>query len=258
MKFFVLLLISNLAYAELMHTDGTGLRDKPLAFSAEQSKAMFENNKQLCKVDCVHDFGVTLGQANGIKAYSNCQSQCVNPEFSFLNLTTGEVTIHKENPKDNNLHYIGLINQCVEYARRWWMINKNITFGSIDSAHEIIYLAEGKNIRTNKNFPLARSINGTATRPPKIGDLVIYYPDRKNPLWLHGHVAVVVDVDKKFRHISLAEENYDNKKWQEPKKYARKISLFKVNGHYTLIDVAPRSFQNTSGGGISGWIYPKN
>ncbi len=257
MRCLLLLLISNFAFAQLENTDGVGLREKPPVFSAEQSKSMFEKNQQLCTSDCVHEFGITLGQANGIKAYSNCQSQCVHPEFSFLNLTTGEVSIHKESPKDDNLHYIGLINQCVEYARRWWMVNKNITFGSIDSAHEIIYLSEGKNIRTNENFPLARSINGTATRPPKIGDLVIYYPDRANPLWLHGHVAVVVEVDKKLRHVSLAEENYDNEIWQNPNKYARKISLFKVNGHYTLIDVAPGSNQNTTGAEISGWIYPK-
>lgn len=258
MRLLLLLIISNISIAQLDNTDGNGLRDKPPAFSKEESSLRFEKNKQLCDVDCVHDFGATLGQSNGVEAYSNCQSQCVNLEFSFLNLTTGKVTIHKQNPKDDNLHYIGLINQCVEYARRWWMKNNNITFGSIDSAHEIIYLTEGKNIRTNKNFPLARSINGTATRPPKIGDLVIYYPDRNNPLWLHGHVAVVVDVDKKLRYVSLAEENYDNKKWKRHNKYARKISLFKVNGHYTLIDVAPGSHQNTSGAEISGWIYPKD
>lgn len=257
MKIFSLLLISNLSFAQLANTDGSGLRDKPLAFTSKQSTAMFENNKQLCKTDCVHDFGTILGQANGIKAYSNCQSQCINPEFSFLNLTSGEVTIHKENPKDDNLHYIGLINQCVEYSRRWWMINKGITYGSIDSAHEIIYLTEGENIRSNKKFPMARSINGTAKRPPKTGDLIVYYPDRNNPLWRHGHVAVVVEVNLNKGTVSLAEENYDNQKWQEPNKYARKISLFNVNGSYTLLDVSPNNRANLTGGEISGWIYPK-
>ena len=252
-----MLIISNYTVAQMADTDGIGLRDKPSAFSVEQSKAMFEKNKKLCKVGCVYDFGITLGESNGVKAYSNCQSQCVNPEFSFLNLTTGEVTIHKDNPTDDNLHYIGLINQCVEYSRRWWMINKGITYGDIDSAHEIIYLAEGKNIRTNESFQLARSINGTATRAPKIGDLVIYYPDRNNPLWLHGHVAVVVDVNLKKGSVSLAEENYDNKKWKKPKKYARKISLFEVNGQYTLIDVSPNKKSNKTGAEISGWVYPK-
>jgi len=257
MKFIALLLCSSFTMAQLPNTDGQGLRDKLPAFSPEQSKTMFERNKLLCEDECVHPFGEVLGQASGIKAYSNCQSQCVHPEFSFLNLTTGEVTLHKENPKDDNLHYIGLINQCVEYARRWWMVNKNITFGSIDSAHEIIYLTNGKNIRTGESFPLARSINGTATRAPKIGDLIVYYPDRKNPLWRHGHVAVVVQVDLDNGVVALAEENYDNKKWQKPNLYARQISLFNVNGHYTLLDVHPNSKNNKTGAEISGWIYPK-
>jgi hypothetical protein len=250
-------MICNGAIAQLNDTDGLGLRDKPTAFTQQQSTAMYEQNKLLCDVDCVHDFGTVLGESKGAKAYSNCQSQCVKAQYSFLNLTSGEVTVHKQNPKDENLHYIGLINQCVEYVRRWWMINNNITFGSIDSAHEIIYLTEGKNILTNKNFPLARSINGTAKKPPKIGDLVVYYPDRSNPLWRHGHVAVVVDVDLKAGTVALAEENYDNKKWQQANEYARKISLFNINGHYTLLDVSPNSMNNRTGAEISGWIYPK-
>lgn len=258
MRYLLLLLISNMGIAQLEHTDGLGLRDKPPAFTQEQSTAMLETNKQLCATDCVNEFGKVLGKANGIEAYSNCRSECVKSEFSFLNLTTGEVTVHKSNPKDDNLHYIGLINQCVEYSRRWWMINKGITYGSIDSAHEIIYLTEGKDIRSNKTFPLARSINGTATRPPKIGDLMVYYPDRNNPLWRHGHVAVVVGVDLKQGSVNLAEENYNNKKWQKPNQYARQISLFNVNGHYTLIDVEPGKSKNTGGGEISGWIYPRS
>jgi hypothetical protein len=254
-----MLLLSTASFAQfqLEHTDGTGLRNKPPAFSKEQSQSMFAHNKLLCKDNCVNDFGLVLGQANGVKAFSNCQSQCVNPEFSFLSLTTGEVSIHKKSPKDDNLHYIGLINQCVEYARRWWMINNDITFGSIDSAHEIIYLTEGKNIRTNDNFPLSRSINGTAKTPPKVGDLIVYYPDRSNPLWRHGHVAVVVEVDIDKGSVALAEENYDNKVWQDSQHYSRKISLFQVNGRYTLIDVEPGSSSNNTGAEISGWIYPK-
>ncbi|MBL4659653.1 MAG: CHAP domain-containing protein [Alcanivoracaceae bacterium] len=255
---FLFAMVTNISFAQLDNTDGEGLRDKPPPFTTEQNKTIFENSIKLCKSNCVHDFGIELGQANGVKAYSNCQSQCINPMFSFLNLSTGEVTVHVQNPKNDNLHYIGLINQCVEYARRWWMINKNITFGSIDSAHEIIYLTEGKNIRTNQNFPLSRSINGTAKSPPKIGDLVVYYPDRNNPLWHYGHVAVVVDVNLEQGSVSLAEENYDNKKWQKTHQYARQISLFNINGHYTLIDIAPNSNKNSSGGEISGWIYPKD
>jgi hypothetical protein len=136
------------------------------------------------------------------------------------------------------------------------MKNLGITFGSIDSAHEIIYLPEGTDIRTKASFPLARSINGTAIRPPRKGDLVVYYPDRDIPEWRHGHVAVVVDVDEEQGVVSVAEENYDNDPWQDPKAFARQISLFRINGRYTLLDVPPDGTKNEGGGRISGWIYP--
>ena len=257
MKLSLLILFSTSLLAQSIATDGYGLIDKPEPFTTEQNQSMFEQGKQMCSNNCVNDFGTALGESQGVKAYSNCQSQCIYPEFSFLNLATNEVTIHAENPKDKNLYYIGLVYQCVEYARRWWMINNGITFGSIDSAHEIIYLDEGKNIRTNENFPLARSINGTARIAPKKGDLLVYYPDRNNPLWRHGHVAVVVDVDEQQGWIALAEENYNNKLWQNPESYSRKISLFKTNGYYQILDIEPGMSENTSGGLISGWIYPQ-
>lgn len=256
MKLVGLLLIGNLAFAQLPHTDGKGLLEKPEPYSKEAGKTLFEEGTQLCDSNCVSDFGTLLGESRGVKAYSNCKSRCIRPEFSFLDLTTGEVSIHKKDPKDENLHYIGLVYQCVEYARRWWMINKNITFGSIDSAHEIIYLTEGENIRTNKTFPLARSINGTAKKPPQVGDLIVYYPDRSNLLWRHGHVAVAVDVNLQQGWVAVAEENYDNKTWLQPDQYSRKISLFSINGYYTLLDIAPGKSSNPTGGLISGWVHP--
>ena len=36
------------------------------------------------------------------------------------------------------------------------------------------------------------------------------YPNRTDPEWRHGHVAVVVAVDLDQGHVALAEENYDN------------------------------------------------
>ena len=242
--------------AELPHTDGYGLAAKPEALSNDASKKVYEKGVQSCSDDCVKPFGDKLGIADGAISYSNCKSTCIKPEYSFLNLTTAEITVHTKDPKDSNLHYIGVIYQCVEYARKWWMLNKGTTFGSIDSAYEIIYLTEGKDIRTNEKFPLGRSINGTANRPPQRGDLIIYSADRTNPDWRHGHVAVVVDVDLQNGSVSIAEENYSNESWQQADKFARKIQLFEVSGKYTLMDVDVNSNSNPTGAAISGWIYP--
>jgi len=141
------------ATVELANTDGYGLLAKPAPLSSEEGKALYENGLKACSDSCVTPFGQTLGAVDGAISYSNCKSTCIKPEYSFLNLKTNEITLHTKDPKDNNLHYIGVIYQCVEYARKWWMLNKGITFGSIDSAFEIIYLTEGKNIRTNEKFP---------------------------------------------------------------------------------------------------------
>jgi len=81
--------------------------------------------------------------ADGVEGRSNCVSICIRPEYSFLDLQSGAVSVRPEDPKQDNLRYIGVTYQCVEYVRKWWMKNKGITFGRIDSAYEIIYLTEG-------------------------------------------------------------------------------------------------------------------
>jgi hypothetical protein len=67
-------------------------------------------------------------------------------------------------------------------------------------------------------------------------------------------VAVAVDLEKGI--VALAEENYDNRLWQNPNAFARQIRLFEVSGRYTLLDVAPNASQNPEGGRIAGWVYP--
>jgi hypothetical protein len=241
---------------DLPHTDGYGLLPKLPPLGHEESARLFAGGKQSCEGPCTTPFGTVLGIADGAEGRSNCTSTCVRLEYSFLDLESGAVSVQQEDPKQSNLRYIGVTYQCVEYVRKWWMKNKGITFGSVDSAYEIIYLTEGSRIRSQESIPLARSINGTARRPPKRGDLVIYYADRSDPEWRHGHAAVVVAVDLEKGIVALAEENYDNRPWQDPKAFARQIRLFEVNGRYTLLDVAPNASQNPEGGRIAGWIYP--
>jgi len=253
----VTMFTTSAAEVNLPNTDGYGLVEKlePLSKSDNQKLGLI--GRQSCANKCVTPYGTILGEVDGVIAYSNCKSRCVKPEYSYMNLKTKEVTNHKEIPTDKDLHYVGVIHQCVEYSRKWWMHNLGITYGSIDSAFEIIYLTEGKDIYTNEKFPLGRSINTTAKRPPQRGDLVIYGADRTIPVWRHGHVAVVVGVDLNKGIVSLAEENYNNQPWQDPKHFARQIQLFEVSGRYTLLDINVGEHSNKGGAAISGWIYPK-
>jgi len=70
-------------------------------------------------------------------------------------------------------------------------------------------------------------------------------------------VVVVVDVNLKRGTVAYAEENYNHKKWGNPKKYAHKTNLFEGNGHITLIDVSFNKGNHKTGREISGLIYPK-
>lgn len=241
----------------LPYTDGSGLAPEPERPKILSKEVQYALSKASCDTGCVTDFGALLGEADGAKSYSNCKSTCFTPAYSFLNLNTLKVSIHKSDPKNQDLHYIGVVHQCVEYAREWWMINKGISFPSIDYAYQIIYLTHGFNIRTKAKFPLGRSINGTASIPPKRGDLLIYGPRFEDPNWQAGHVAVVVKVDLKKGELFVAEENYDNKKWQKPTAYARKIQIGKDKGGYRVIDLAPGESGTAKSGKILGWIYPE-
>ena len=246
---------SGLASA-LPHTDGYGLLAKPAPLAEATRKQAYAQAKQACDVGCVTPAGKLLGTADHVPAYSNCQSTCARSEFSFMDLRNKTISLHRKPPADKQQHYVGLSYQCVEYARRWWMTNLGITFGDVDSAHEILYLTEGEAIYSNAKFPLARSLNGTAKRPPKRGDLLIYYPNPNDPKWRHGHVAVIVGVDLARGWVNVAEQNYNNLPWAKPQQYARQLRLFNVGGRYHIEDIASDKTSNPNGGLISGWIYP--
>ncbi|AUB84788.1 hypothetical protein THSYN_15060 [Candidatus Thiodictyon syntrophicum] len=242
----------------LPDTDGDGLLRQPPAFELADIKHYFSIGKDACTVGCATSFGTVLGAADGVPAQSNCTPTCIHPEYSYLDLDTGAISVQARDPQQPNLRYVGLIYQCVEYARRWWMKNLGIAFGDVPGAVDIIYLTTAEDIRTHQSIALARSINGAAQRPPRRGDLVVYYPDRQDPEWRWGHVAVVIGVDQERGSVSLAEQNYSNAPWEDPTDHARRIRLFEVGGRYTLIDVSPTQVKNADGGRIAGWVYPRS
>lgn len=242
----------------LPRTDGDELWSLPPELTPVEQLRLFTEGQRACQGPCVTPFGSVLGVADGAEGRSNCVSTCIRPERSFLDLQTGKVAVHQQPPDAARFQYIGLTYQCVEYARKWWMKNRHLTFGDVDSSYNILYLTEGSDLQTHKTIPLARSLNGTARRPPQRGDLLVYAADRADPEWRHGHVAVVVAVDLEKGQVALAEENYDNRPWQHPEGFARQIQLFEVGGRYTVLDVPMTTHRNAEGGRITGWIYPQS
>ena len=244
-----------LTVPDLPHTDGGPLPAPPPAPGLLDWPRLIAESRRACEGPCVTPFGQILGVSDGAEARSNCVSNCVRPERRFLDLESGEVST-PESPPASGSAYVGLTYQCVGFARLWWMKNRGLTFGDVDIAQDILYLTEGQDLKTGAAVPLGRSQNGTARRAPERGDLLVYYADPEDPEWRAGHVAVVVAVDREQGLVALAEENYDNRPWQDPRAYARRIPLFEVQGRFTLLDLAPDRRSNPDGGRIAGWVYP--
>ncbi len=167
-----------------------------------------------CRENCVTPFGERLGAtADGTAAYSNCQPKCVY-----------------ENPTYVGKDYAGIQWQCVEYARRWLMTHKGLTFESIDVAADLWNKIEHLvHLGSNAPVPLVKHLNGEA-RPPKPDDLLVWAREYQNT----GHVAVVLRVDTKKKLVFVAEENFANAKW--PGDYARAIPYVEHGGGTWLLD----------------------
>jgi len=182
----------------------------PIAFAGNAVK----EPPPACRTDCKSPYGSVLGKSpKGIVAYSNCQSGCVIFEPNHWNGT-----------------YTGIKWQCVEYARRWLLINSGAVFGDVDIAADlwdkIDHLTD---IKTGKPVPLADYLNGSK-HAPEVGDLLIYASEFKNT----GHVAVVTGIDIQDDTIEVSEQNFDNESWTH--RYARKIKFIRNDGNFWLLD----------------------
>ena len=167
-----------------------------------------------CQIKCVSPYGAVLGvSASGVKAYSNCQSGCVSEHANKLNGV-----------------YTGVKWQCVEYARRWLLVNRDAVYGDVEVASDLWNkINHITHLPTKKKIPLESRLNGSK-QPPGIGDLLIY----AEAFLETGHVAVVTEVNHESGFIEVAEQNYKNEIW--PGNYARRIKFIKNGDEYWLLD----------------------
>ena len=145
-------------------------------------------------------------------AFSNCSSDCV--VFS---------------PNKSNGTYTGIKWQCVEYARRWLLVNKGVVYGDVDVAADIWGLDFVTRIKDKAELKMSSYPNGNE-KLPEVGDLLIYAKAYLNT----GHVAVISSVDTKTRTIQVVEQNYYNTKWKND--YARSISYVEHDKKIWLLD----------------------
>ena len=157
-------------------------------------------------------FGIPLGNYKGVVGYSN-----------------GKVG-WSANQNHVNGHFTGYKYQCVEYARRWMIQAKSLTFDSIDCANEIWHLNHVSNVETRERSPFISVPNGS-TSPPAPDALLIFDRGPQVP-W--GHVAVITEVSIPRKYIRIADQN--DVDWHWPGNYSRQLRLEMTEGRYWIRD----------------------
>lgn len=188
---------------------GCSLHAPGVSLAADQ-----ETLPTVCFDQCDSPFGDILGQSpSKVVAFSNCRAECVAPG---VNTVDGRPT--------------GLKWQCVEYARRWLLINRGAVFGSVDIAADIwTNIDKLTRDKDQTVIPLESHLNGSR-QPPQVGDLLIY----AKAFYGTGHVAVVIDVNPKQKLIKVGEQNFDNLPWKGT--YARQLEYIEKDGRIWILD----------------------
>ncbi|KDO31284.1 hypothetical protein SPRG_03899 [Saprolegnia parasitica CBS 223.65] len=156
--------------------------------------------------------GALLGTCMGVEGY-NCN--------------------YKNNPDADLPHYdgsnfldglcTGMKWQCVEYARRFWVLKKGIVLPSLSWAAHIWTKIEHVSRRDDFAIVPLQKLPNFGTEKPEVGDFLVY---QSTPNQWVGHVAVVVGVFERDGRwvVRVAEQNVENNKlW--PGDYADELEL---------------------------------
>ena len=157
-------------------------------------------------------FGVVLGANKGVEGFSNRKSKFF-PGRNFV-----------------NNRFTGIKYQCVEFARRWLICVKGLSFQDVSCACDIWKLRSLENINTSESVPLVPIPNGSPY-PPRTGALLIY---KRRFLLPFGHVAIITEVNTRENYIRIAEQNEDDNYW--PGDYSRQLRLNIEDNNYHIID----------------------
>ncbi|KAH9588881.1 CHAP domain [Trypanosoma melophagium] len=186
---------------------------------------------------CGSPFGSIIGVHNDVFAYSNGNETYISDSGNTLSNTKQSRT--------------GLKWQCVEYARRYWMLRGSplpATFAAVEGAADI-WALQSVQLEGGTKTPLLKYPNGVSLSAggsaPLVGDLLIY--PRQKGGFMYGHVAVIVGVTD--TDVLVAEQNWDNTAWPGPyHNYSRAIPM--------LYDAKKQSYTLNEPDGIiiQGWI----
>jgi hypothetical protein len=165
-------------------------------------------HKKIHGQQSVENFGTVIGSNRGTVAYSNQENTYVSNKNNYIT-------------HNNSSTFTGMKWQCVEYARRWLVDQKDISFGQVDYAINLPYIKEMHRISQPHKLLRLNHFFNAQSHSLEIGDLLIYDTTYAP---ITGHVAVVVDISD--THVFVAEQNHDNTIW-ENSHYSRKIPYMK-------------------------------
>jgi glutathionylspermidine amidase/synthetase len=115
--------------------------------------------------------------------------------------------------------YYGFRYQCVEFARRWLIHARGVTFDSVGMAHEIFELPSAISVPHGHLIPWTNLLNGSSIRPQK-GAVLIW--EDHGDFSRTGHVAIVVDVSDDW--VRVAEQNVEDTTWSG-RNWARELQV---------------------------------
>lgn len=105
--------------------------------------------------------------------------------------------------------YTGIKYQCVELARRYYLIKYGLLFDDVRIAKDIVHLHTIYNTNTKRNNQWPTCLNMGL---PVVGSLLIW--DVTDEFPKTGHVAIVTKVTQKY--VEVIEQNYGPGRRQIP------------------------------------------
>jgi len=114
---------------------------------------------------------------------------------------------------------MGVKWQCVEFARRWLMLQRGYVFEGVPCAINIFDLTQVVTVPDKKRIQMKGHANGSTVHP-RMGSMLIWKSEGK--FAGTGHVAIICGVTN--TGVRIAEQNYDDLVWPtETQDYAREL-----------------------------------
>ncbi len=217
------------SWAQFVLVDSEKANKIPSSSPSENNNDINNKNEKCTSEKCFNNYGAVIGSNSNAPAYSNCGCSYKNKFDDYTSILPKEQTGFE---KDLN---VGIKWQCVEYSRRWLVLNFKVSFEDILFACQIFFLKTATDLenKTDLEFLAYKNRNKIA---PQFGDLIIY-PFCLGTPW--GHVAVCTKVDIELGFIEISEQNFAEGAFWEHESYARRLTLLntKNDGCYTLTDI---------------------